>query len=93
MKAKKPGRPPGSKQNEYEHAIEIPAVCPVCGSDRLTVLDGYPPRIIEGGGVTADGIAYGRVEFREKICECGIRVRVRRIIPLPEPEEKTTIGS
>ena len=85
------GRPTGSKTNEYRFIEEVPAACRVCGSTKLTVIDGYAPQITDGGGMRPDGRIFVRIERRPKICECGQRYMVMAFIP--PAEEKTTIGS
>jgi len=89
-KQSKGGRPLGSKTNQYVYIEEVPASCRVCGSVKLTTIDGYSPMVTEGGGTRPDGRQFVRVERRWKICECGQRYIVMAFIPPTCDEEKTT---
>lgn len=75
MKSKKPGRPVGSRNFEYEPVIEVPPACVKCGCTTFETV-GKPPIIRQIAG-TRDGHSYDRVVWTDKQCtSCGQRVRV-----------------
>lgn len=76
----KRGRPAGSKNVQYADAVEIPAVCPKCKSPELKAIRGNKVSQVNVAG-TFQGVAYSRVEWHDKSCVCGQRVRVRVFVP------------
>jgi len=77
-KAKKRGRPKGSRNKVYSEAVEIPASCQMCGSTDLHVVKWNKPLIREIAGNLPDGHTYNRVRWDRKKCDnCGQMVAVR----------------
>jgi hypothetical protein len=72
MNGKKRGRPPGQPNRTYVDVEEHPAMCPQCGSTRLTVVRGSSSQ-----EMAYAGDKYDRVVWRLKQCECGQYVKVR----------------
>jgi hypothetical protein len=73
------GRPKGSKNKTYAEVFEIPATCPKCKSANLTVLRGNRRHVMEYNG-TVNGVTYSHIEWVDKRCECGQRVRVKKYL-------------
>jgi hypothetical protein len=76
------GRPAGSKNHNYAEAVAIPAACPACGSTELKAAPGRPvPVTAQDLAGEVNGFVYSRVEWHDKECGCGQRVRVRVYLP------------
>ncbi len=69
---RKPGRPKGSTNREYETAEVVVSRCLKCGStNRLRYGEMGEPRVVKHNGVH-DGVAYARVVWRKTKCiDCG----------------------
>lgn len=76
-KLKRKGRPAGSKNFQYADALELPAACPACGSSELRTVPGAKVSEMHTPGRMFD-VAYRRIEWHNKVCPCGQRVRVRK---------------
>jgi len=60
--------------------MEIPAACPRCKSADLKAVRGNAVSTMEHPG-NYNGFAYSKIEWHDKVCACGQRVRVRKFIP------------
>lgn len=75
--AKKRGRPPGAKNQNYEIIDTQPPSCPTCGATQLKKKPGAAPIVKDISGVTRTGIPYNRVVWQRSFCKCGQHVMVR----------------
>lgn len=66
---KKPGRPKGSKTNNYPVSVAVLAVCPNqrCGATDYYVLKGLPVNV-QNYAVMHNGVLYERIEKRKVRC-------------------------
>jgi len=79
MAKKKPGRPKGTKNLEYDMVDEYPAACRKCGSTDLSTMRNNRPDIKNISGRAANGTIYNRVRWDCKRCKnCGQAVKVKR---------------
>lgn len=69
-RSKKPGRPKGSRNRDYETSISLPSSCFKCGSTERIVY-GNKNEVVSSG-TRPDGTRYNRVVHRRVRCEkCG----------------------
>lgn len=91
MKKKSAGRPPGSKNYQYQPVVEIPPSCSKCGCTTFETV-GKPP-IVKPIAGTKDGHAYNRVVWTDKVCTgCGQRIRVTSFQKTIAPSNKTAVS-